>query len=243
PQILQVHQDLLARSTQHILQGTHDIENNDFLAGKVSLIGLYFGRRGLKAEAAAMYQAGLNIQPNSFDLHNNYGGVLLVEGQFPASLEQFNAAYNEQPNNPVVNKNLGLLLLKWGDIAQAAHFFERTLFFKPAQWDAASLLGETYLKLGRVQDAVHALQSALTLYKQSTAQNRLAQGDIDAQLGEAYIRLGRFPDATRVLQSALTLYEESTAQPDTDAYRQTMITWMRENLHYLEQGLTKSLLP
>jgi tetratricopeptide (TPR) repeat protein len=243
PQILQAHQDLLAHSTQRILQGTLDTEGNDFLSGKINQIGLHFERRGLLTAAAEMYKAGLSIQPDRFDLHNNYGGVLLTQGRFPEALEQFNAAYGKDPSDPIVNKNLGLLLLKWGDNTQAAHFFERALFFGPTQWDTSMLLGETYLRLSHSLAAVHALESALTLYEKSTLQNTLALGDIYAQLGEAYIRLGRFPDATRALRSALTHYEAPTAQQVTNDFLQTIITWARENVHYLEQGLTKSLLP
>jgi tetratricopeptide (TPR) repeat protein len=243
PQVLQAHQDLLAYSTQRILQGTLDTEGYDFLAGKINHIGLYFERRGFNADAAAMYAVGLRVQPNSADLHNNYGGMLLAQGQFPAALEQFNAAYNQDPSHPIVNRNLGLLLLKWGDETQAAYFFERALFLQPRQWDTAELLGETYLKLGRPLAAVHTLQLALTLYEQSSPQDRRALGGIYAQLGEAYIRLGRLPEATRALHSVLTSYEESTAQQVTDDSLQTVITWARETLYSLEQGLTKSLLP
>ena len=142
-----------------------------------------------------------------------------------------------------MNKNLGLLLLKWGANTQAAHFFERALFFGPTQWDTSTLLGETYLRLSRPLAAVHALESALTLYEKSTLHDTLALGDIYAQLGEAYIRLGRFPDAMRALRSALTHYEAPTAQQATNDFLQTIITWARENVYYLEQGLTKSLLP
>ena len=240
-QVLQSHQNLLAHSIQRISHG--DREDDDFLSSKIGLIGLHFQRRGLGAEAAAMYKAGLILQPDSLDLRNNYGGVLLSQGQYPAALEQFKVAYGEEPDSPVVNKNLGLLFLKWGDAPQAAHFFERALYFQPGQWDTSALLGETHLRLGHPLAAVHALQSALTLHEKSTVQNRLAQGDIYAQLGEAYIRLGRFPDAARALQSALTVYEEPTAQQVTNGHFQTIITWARENVHYLEHGLTNSLLP
>jgi tetratricopeptide (TPR) repeat protein len=243
PQVLQAHRDLLAHSTQRILHGTIDMEGYNFLSGKINQIGLYFAHRRLDAEAVAMYKAGLSINPGSFDLHNNYGAVLLSHGRFPEALEQFNAAYSEEPSHPIVNKNLGVLLLKWGDDRQAAHFFERALFFEPVQWNISALLGETYLRLGRPLDALHVLQSALTLYERSAVQNRLAQGDIYAQLGEAYIRLGRFPDATHALQAALTLYEESTTQKGADDSLPTMITWAQKTLYYLEQGLTNSLLP
>jgi len=243
PQVLRAHHDLLAHSTHRILHETLDIEGYDFLSGKMNLIGLYFERRGLADEAIAMYKAGLSIQPDRFDLHNNYGGVLLTQGRFPAALEQFNAAYSEEPANPIVNKNLGLLWLKWGDDAQAAHFFERASSFGPSQWDTSLLLGETYLRLDRPLAAVHTLQSALALYEQATEQNSHALGDIYAQLGEAYIRLGRFPEATRALHSALKPYEEATAQQEAEEHRHIIRTWARENLHRLEQGSTASLLP
>jgi Tfp pilus assembly protein PilF len=241
PEVLQAHLDLFAHSLPRILHG--DLEDHYFLSSKINQIGLYFQRRGLNAEAAATYKAGLILQPNSFDLHNNYGGVLLSQGRFPTALEQLKAAYDEEPDSSIVNKNLGLLFLKWGDETQAAHFFERVLFFEPTHWDTSALLGETYLRLGQPLAAVHALESALSLYDKSTVQNRPARGDIYAQLGEAYIRLGRFPDATRALQSALTLYEEPTAQRATNDSLPAIITWVRETLHYLEQGSINSLRP
>ena len=190
-----------------------------------------------------MYKTGLSLVPTRFDLHNNYGGVLLSQGRFPEALEQFNAAYSEEPDDAIVNKNLGLLWLKWGDDAQAERFLKRALFFGPAQWDASTLLGEAYLRLGHPLDAVRALQSALTLYEQSIVQNKVALVSIYAQLGEAYIRLGNFPEAARALQSALTFYEELTTQQVTHDSLQIITTWVQETLHYLEQGLTTSLLP
>jgi tetratricopeptide (TPR) repeat protein len=246
PQVLQTHQDLLAHSTHRILHGTLDTEGYDFLSGKINLIGLYFRRRDLDTAAAEMYRAGLSLQPDSFDLRNNYGGALLSQRRFLDALEQFNVAYNEEPGNPVVNKNLGLLLLKGKEYTQAAHFFERALFFGSAQWDVYTLLGETYLRLGRVAAAERALQSARTLFEASQAQHdvgALALGDIYAQLGEAYVRLSRFSEATQALQSALKLYEESTASQDIEDRRHTMTTWARENLYRLDQGVTTNLLP
>src|SRR5215831_7981862 len=99
PQVLQTHHDLLAHSLQRILHGTSDTDGYDFLSGKLDIIGLYFAHRGLDAEATAMYKTGLSLVPTRFDLHNNYGGVLLSQGRFPEALAQFNAAYSEKPND------------------------------------------------------------------------------------------------------------------------------------------------
>ena len=75
----------------------------------------------------------------------------------------------------------------------------------------------------------------------------LSFGGADAALylllGETYIRLGHFPDAQDVLRAALALYDEPATSHDTDDHRQVERTWARANLHYLEQGAIKDLIP
>jgi tetratricopeptide (TPR) repeat protein len=244
PEILRAHENLLADSVHRILHGIRDNETYDFFATRMNYIGLYFRRSGLDDAAAKMYRAGLRIQPDRFDLRNNYGNLLLAHGQFPQALAQLNVAYNEEPTHPIINENLGLVLLSMGDEAQAVHFLERALFFGPNRWRAHDLLGAAYLKLGRFPKAVHVLQTALTLPDEASAiRTERQQGHIYAKLGEAYIKLGHFVEAAAALQAALTRFEESAARDGTDEQLATMITWARENLRYLEQGLTTRLIP
>jgi tetratricopeptide (TPR) repeat protein len=70
-----------------------------------------------------------------------------------------------------------------------------------------------------------------------------ADGDLYLLLGETYIRLGNFPEAKHVLRAALALYDEPTTSHGTNDPRQAERTWARANLHHLEQGAIKDLIP
>jgi tetratricopeptide (TPR) repeat protein len=244
PEILRAHEDLLMDSVQRILHGIRDNETYDFFATRMNYIGLYFRRRGLDDEAAKMYRAGLRIQPERFDLRNNYGNLLLAHNQFPQAFEQLNVAYDLQPTEPVINENLGLLMLGVGNATQAVHFLEQALYLNPNSSRAYELLGVAYLQLGHFSRSVHMLQTALTLFDEASATRTKRQlGHIYAQLGEAHIKLGRFAEAAAALQAALTRFEESAGHVGTDEHLATMITWIRENLYYLEQGQINQLIP
>jgi Tfp pilus assembly protein PilF len=243
PDMLQAHENLLVDSVQRILHGVRDQESYQFLATRMNYIGLYFRRTGMDDAAAKMYRAGLHLQPERFDLLNNYGSLLLAHRQFPQALEQLNQAYNLKPTDPIINENIGLLLLSVGDETQAVHFLERAHHLDPYLARVHELLGAAYLLLGRFPSAVHILQMALALPPEAALQTKHEQGHIYAQLGEAYIKLNRFAEAKAALQAALTRFEESAARASTAEHLMTMITWTRENLRYLEQGQTNQLMP
>jgi tetratricopeptide (TPR) repeat protein len=171
--VLQDHWELLSWATDRILQGTPDEEGAAFLANKINLIGLHFRRRDLDTEAARMYQAGLHIKPDDQDLHNNYGNLLIFQGNLTEALDHLNAAYSEDPINPIINKNLGRLLLRWGDYTQAASFFERALVLGGRDEDVYAQLGEAYARLGRLPQAIEALQTALHLLTTLKTHNSL----------------------------------------------------------------------
>lgn len=200
--ILQDHWELLARSTTRILQGTPDKEGIAFLASKINLIGIHFKRRNLDAEATGMYQAGLSINPDDQDLHNNYGNLLISQGNLSEALDHLNAAYNEDPINPIINKNLGRLLLRWGDYVQAVSFFKRALVFGGADGDVYAQLGEAYVRLGRLPQAMTALQAALTLLTELRTRHGL-DDHLAAKVAwvqEQLRRLGASIDDSSVLQ-------------------------------------------
>jgi len=169
PQVLYKHRQLVTHATTQILAGSDDQEATQMLASKLTFIGRYLKKRGFAAEAAGMYQTGLNIKPEDYYLRNEYGRWLMSRGQFQQALAQFNAGYNSNPIFPPLNKNLGTFLLSAGDNVQAAHFFERALAFGRGDGDLYALLGETYIRLGRWPAAQHALDTALKLYAETSA--------------------------------------------------------------------------
>jgi tetratricopeptide (TPR) repeat protein len=167
PEVLRTHRQLWLRAIPHILAGIHDDEAAQLLASKLNLIGRHLRRRGFAAEAASMYQAGLSIRPEDYNLRNDYGRLLMSEGHFQQALTQFNVAYSTNPVFPALNKNLGTLLLRLGENAQAAHFLERARSFGRADGDLYALLGETYINLGQLSAAQRTLQSALKLFAET----------------------------------------------------------------------------
>ena len=70
-----------------------------------------------------------------------------------------------------------------------------------------------------------------------------ADGDLYLLLGESYLRVGHFSEAKNILRAALALYDEPTTSHGTNDHRQAERTWARENLHHLEQGAIKDLIP
>jgi tetratricopeptide (TPR) repeat protein len=170
-EVLQDHWELLSKATNHILQGTPDREGPAFLATKMNLIGIHFKRENFDTEAARMYQAGLKINPDDQDLHNNYGNLLISQGQLSDALDHLNAAYSEDPINPIINKNLGRLLLRWGDYVQAVSFFKCAVAFGGPDGDVYAQLGEAYARLGRLPQAIEALQTALHLLTELQTHN------------------------------------------------------------------------
>jgi tetratricopeptide (TPR) repeat protein len=171
PDILRIHWKLLSRSTNRILQGNLEDSTTYLLAHKLNLIARDFRSRHLLTEATKTYQAALSMRPADHRTRNNYGALLLSQGELAKALEQFNASYDANPLNLQVNRNMGRVLLRLGDPAQAAHFFERALAFGATGEDAYVQLGEAYAKAGRFSSALSAMQSAITQLRKQNLRN------------------------------------------------------------------------
>jgi tetratricopeptide (TPR) repeat protein len=174
PDVLRVHEKLLSRSTNRILQGALEDSTTYFLTHKLNIIGRDFRRKGLIKEAAKTYQAALNMRPEYYLTLNNYGALLLSQGDLSKALEQFSIAYAQNPADLYVNKNIGAVLLRLGDPGQATHFFEKALAFGATEGEVYAQLGEAYAKTGHFSLALSALQTALA---QFTRQTKYTPGD------------------------------------------------------------------
>jgi tetratricopeptide (TPR) repeat protein len=171
PDVLRTHWKLISHSTNRILQGELEDSATFFLSHKLNVMALYLRRIGLATEAAKMYQAALSMKPEYPVTRNNYGALLLSQGELSRALEQLNVAYDYNPLNPQVNKNIGKLLLRLGDPAQATHFFEKALAFGATEGEVYARLGEAYAMTGRFSPALSAMQSALAQFTRQTTRN------------------------------------------------------------------------
>ena len=171
PANLRTHWKLLSRSTNRILQGDLEDSTTYSLAHKLNIIASYFRRLGDLAESQKMYQASLSMRPDDEGTNNDYGALMLSQGELSKALEYFNISYSQDPIVPIVNKNIGMLMSRLGDIDQAAYFFKRAIDFGINEDDVYARLGEAYLKLGQLSPALHVLQTVMQHYQKRTAEN------------------------------------------------------------------------
>jgi Tfp pilus assembly protein PilF len=173
PADLRRHWQLLPRSTNRVLQGDLEDSTTEFLAHKLNIIAAHFRRLGAFAEATKMYQAALSMRANDTGTHNNYGALLMSQGELSKAMDHFLVAYSQNPLSALINKNIGLLMSRIGDSAQAAYFLERAVDFGHHEGDVYVRLGQAYTQLGHLSSALYALQTALQYYQKQVPENVL----------------------------------------------------------------------
>lgn len=163
---LRRHWQLLARSTNRVLQGHLEDSATLYLVHKLNITAAYFRRLGAVTEATRMYQAALSMRADDKSTHNNYGALLMSQGEYAKALHHFQLAYDQDPVNPLIHKNLGTLMSYVGDSARAVYFLERAMALGYREGDGYVRLGEAYTQLGQFPSALRALQTAQQYYQQ-----------------------------------------------------------------------------
>jgi tetratricopeptide (TPR) repeat protein len=140
-----------------------------------------------------------------------------------------------RPNDDQLRSVYGSLLLSQGLLQQALVQFNMAYNENPASPTINRKLGIVMLNDGNDTRAAYFFERARSLGD--------TDGDLYLLLGETYIRLGRFPEARDALRTALELSDQPTTPYSADDHRQAEKTWARANLHHLEQGIIKDLIP
>lgn len=95
--------------------------------GAYNNLGSLLQARGDWAEAQALYQTCLDIDPNFAVGYYNLGMVLKAQGQLAAAAEQYQTAIRLNPNAAEFQQNLGVVLLKLGRVAESRTAFEQAI--------------------------------------------------------------------------------------------------------------------
>jgi Tfp pilus assembly protein PilF len=173
PADLRRHWQLLSQSTNRVLQGALEDATTEFLAHKLNIMAAHFRRLGTFADATKMYQAALSMRADDTGTHNNYGALLMSQGELSKAMNHFLVAYNQNPLSALINKNIGMLMSRVGDSTQAAYFLERAVDFGHDEGDVYVRLSQAYTQLGQLSSALHALQTALQYYQKRPPENVL----------------------------------------------------------------------
>jgi tetratricopeptide (TPR) repeat protein len=186
------------------------------------------------ARFAEAYRAALELAPQDWVLHANYGRLLAAAGEEPAAALQWQAVAQLLPHEPDAWFQLGNLAYNAGSFALAERCFRDALQRKPNLLDALSGLGLALAAQGQTEGAVQEFKAALRLSPaDSAARVNLAvvlakRGQISAAQAEyrtvlqletnnvaARINLAKLLAAQGRPDEAITLFRQAVAlQPD-----------------------------
>lgn len=157
--------------------------------------------------AAEQYVYLLRYQPDSADLHNDYGNVLLAEQRIDEALDEYNEALLLAPNMAPAHNNVGLCLALKKNFEGAITELRRALDINPDEPHSQTYLG---MALGQQGD----LDGARKQFKEAIEKNPKDAG-AHTSLAYALAQLRDEAGAVEELKLALQL-EPDSAEAEND---------------------------
>ena len=165
-----------------------------FSHGELSLACHRMGNPCAKSEAEAM----LALAPRNSDAHKYLGLALMMMGDVPSALAEFQKALALGSKAPAfVYYDIGLAKKKGGDIEGAMEAYRKSIEFNPKDWRGYSALGSEYVHQGNIDEGVVNMRKAKSL-----APDRM---DVRQNIGAAFCNSGRNAEAIVEFQELLSL--------------------------------------
>jgi predicted Zn-dependent protease len=153
--------------------------------------------RGRYEEAASMFEAYTERDPDNAWGHYMLGLSAWKTGDHTRALEAFDAALRLEPTHQKSLLNSARVLIESGRPQDALDRIERALAIEPLSSEALRLAGRAHYELGQVDQAIDAYQRALAIDDRDVwAMNNL---------GYIYIQQGRSDSALAPLARAVEL--------------------------------------
>lgn len=113
---------------------------NTRLGEAKSNYGTSLGKQGRFAEAEALLNEALRLNPTLVDAYSNLGIVLAMQGKMQEARYYFTEAIRLNPNHSTAHYNLGLVLAAEGNLKQAISHYTEALRLNPGYADARTAL-------------------------------------------------------------------------------------------------------
>jgi tetratricopeptide (TPR) repeat protein len=160
-------------------------------------LGMWLQQRGRSAEAVALLEHALALEPEDAEIHGNLGIALASLGRRADARAHLERAAALAPASPQAQNNLANALAQEGSLADAVEHYRRAVELDPAYPDAQNNLANVLVQQGALDEAVSHYQAALA------ADPRYATAH--ANLATVLTRLGRNDDAITHYRAALAL--------------------------------------
>ena len=158
-------------------------------------------RQGNFADAAKNYETALRLNPESAEIHYDFGNALYRRGDLEAAITRYEKAIELDPEFAWAYVNLGAAREAQGDFASAARHCRKAIGLKPDYVRAYVNLGTALHRQGEFTEAIRSYETALRLDPSS------AEAHIG--LGEARQSLGKVGQAIESYERAIELNSNS----------------------------------
>ncbi|MDA2931073.1 tetratricopeptide repeat protein, partial [Acidobacteria bacterium AH-259-O06] len=154
--------------------------------------------RGLRSEARALFEAAFKAGRTGNELYNNFGGLLLEDGDLDRAEELLRRSLELNPGQFEAQANLGGLLARRGSRAkEAIGFLQEAQKMQPDDAFVHSALGSAHFALGDLGAAEQSYRESVRLEPTSP--------DHHYNLGSVLATARRYREALRSFQQARKL--------------------------------------
>jgi tetratricopeptide (TPR) repeat protein len=160
-------------------------------------LGYQLYEAGRPAEALALYDRGLAIEPEAGDLLNNRGLALGALGRTEDAIASYEHARRADPTHVEARSNLGNMLASLGRYGEAEVAYREALRLRPGYAEAHNNLANVLALRGDMTGAVDEYARAIAADP--------AYADPHRNLGEVLLQTGRAGDACDHFAEALRL--------------------------------------
>src|SRR5437870_1106990 len=197
---------------KHTLAVTGNNETTHSLLGELAL------EKGLIDEAAAHYQAAVNVWPSSPTFQAKLGKALLRKGLNDEAVVHFQkaielASHRTDTERAELQSDIGNELLKKGLVDEAIVQFQQALELAPADRIIHNDYGNALLRKGRVDEAIVQFQKALD------------SGVEDAYAPTIHYNLGNALRQKNLLSEAVAQYREALKRAPRLVAAQDNLAW------------------
>jgi tetratricopeptide (TPR) repeat protein len=120
-------------------------------------------QQGRLAEAAALYEAILTLDPQHADSLHYLGLIAAQQQDHQRALALIDSALRSKPKDHAAHSNRGIVLSSLGRKSEALESFEAALTLKPDYAEAAHNRGVVLAELGRFDEALSSYERALRI--------------------------------------------------------------------------------
>ena len=158
--------------------------------------------QGAHAEAAALYEQAVGLDPSHAEALNNLGSALSHLGRQEEAEQCFREAIAQKPGFSDPHANLGVLLRQKSYLADSEALLRRALKLRPTDVDARINLGLTLVLRGRLRDARACFAKVL---KSAPRNVRALVG-----MGQIAAAEGRFDEAETTFRRVIEINPRTT---------------------------------